>query len=314
MEFQELVAAYGDALAEAGHASRLRVPKRVTGRRANSRDSFEVFAEIGEAPEVLATVARYSEFAGLQNIDDFSISCFPSTEWSRESMRACTISVGVAEVAYVVLDRPSGELTQFVAYGEPDEDLFWLGDSQFWAAYESDIDGGGTRLALSGRHAVEMLDNPLGKEFVARRLRGIRKRKRRARRNDWHNPWLWEFVVSGITASSRSSAQTVCGDWDVTSDDVLRLTQQRTSQQAFRQHLLDSGERECAICGLDVEEVLEAAHLLPHADGGRASNDNGCILCANHHWAFDAGLYKWTGCHFVWVGNGEEPVFGKKTR
>lgn len=312
MEFQEVVATYEDALAEAGYVPQQGVPKRTKGQLTNSRDAFEAFAELGVAPEILATVAWYSELAGLPSADDFSVSCLPGTGWSRESMRACTVSVGIVEVAYAVVDRSSREFSRFVVYGEPDGDLPWLSDRKLWKASESGIDGGGIRVSLPGSHAAEMLSNPQGKEFVARRIRGVRERKRRVRRKDWHNPWLWEFIASGISVSPKNFLALVSSDWDVTSDDVLRLTRQRTSQQAFRDHLMNSDVQACAICGLDVPQVLEAAHLVPHAEGGRASSDNGCILCANHHRAFDAGLYKWTGHEFIWVGDGEEPALGKQ--
>ena len=42
-------------------------------------------------------------------------------------------------------------------------------------------------------------------------------------------------------------------------------------------------------------EVLEAAHLTPHARGGAASSENGRLLCESHHRAFDARLYQWMG-------------------
>ncbi|WP_424226356.1 HNH endonuclease [Brooklawnia sp.] len=84
------------------------------------------------------------------------------------------------------------------------------------------------------------------------------------------------------------------------------------SQQAFRRLLLGSDSPECAICGIDLVEVLEAAHLVPHARGGSASSDNGRLLCANHHRAYDAGLYQWTGSEFIWAGPFEEPALGTR--
>lgn len=90
----------------------------------------------------------------------------------------------------------------------------------------------------------------------------------------------------------------------------MRLASQRTSQYEFRRRLLESVPRECAICGIRLLEVLEAAHLVPHARGGRASSENGRLLCANHHRAFDARLFRWTGEDFVWAGAGPEPNLG----
>ena len=72
----------------------------------------------------------------------------------------------------------------------------------------------------------------------------------------------------------------------------------RLHQRRFRALLLRTYEPECAYCGTDVLAVLEAAHLIPDAEGGEASVENGRLLCANHHRALDAGLITWTGKRF----------------
>ncbi len=132
---------------------------------------------------------------------------------------------------------------------------------------------------------------------------------RRHRRDDWHNRWLWAFVSRAVAEPAMATEDEET--WDVTSEDAFRLVRQRTSQLNFRKKLLESQPVECAICGIREVQVLEAAHLIPHARGGRASHDNGRLLCANHHRAFDAGLYEWTEKNgFSWVGEGPEPFFG----
>lgn len=77
------------------------------------------------------------------------------------------------------------------------------------------------------------------------------------------------------------------------------MKKSRLHQQAFRQLLLGTYPAECAHCGLDVIEVLDAAHLIADSVGGAATAENGRLLCANHHRAFDAGLLRWTKGHFV---------------
>lgn len=79
----------------------------------------------------------------------------------------------------------------------------------------------------------------------------------------------------------------------------LALGKVRLHQRRFRALLLRSYPAECAYCGLDVMEVLEAAHLVADADGGEASVENGRLLCPNHHRALDAGLLRWTGASFA---------------
>ena len=79
----------------------------------------------------------------------------------------------------------------------------------------------------------------------------------------------------------------------------VALGKVRLHQQRFRALLLRHYPAECAYCGLDVIEVLEAAHIVADADGGEASVANGRLLCPNHHRALDAGLLRWTGSSFV---------------
>jgi predicted restriction endonuclease len=48
----------------------------------------------------------------------------------------------------------------------------------------------------------------------------------------------------------------------------------------------------CAVCGLDVSKVLEAAHIVPDAENGTDDPRNGLVLCRNHHRAYDCGLFE----------------------
>ena len=47
----------------------------------------------------------------------------------------------------------------------------------------------------------------------------------------------------------------------------------------------------CAVCGVALKEVLEAAHIVPKSEGGADDSQNGLILCANHHRMFDSNLF-----------------------
>ena len=75
----------------------------------------------------------------------------------------------------------------------------------------------------------------------------------------------------------------------------------RRHQRRFRQLLLKHYPAECAYCGLDVLQVLDAAHIKSDSEGGKASTKNGRLLCANHHRAFDAGILRWSGSAFEQV-------------
>lgn len=78
-------------------------------------------------------------------------------------------------------------------------------------------------------------------------------------------------------------------------DDDLgekRLTAiaRRRGQPAFRKRLLYLYDHKCAVTGVDVDMVLDAAHIVSHATSGDNSSDNGILLRSDLHDLFDAGL------------------------
>ena len=46
----------------------------------------------------------------------------------------------------------------------------------------------------------------------------------------------------------------------------------------------------CVVCGITVQLVLEAAHIIAVKDGGNDEPENGICLCRNHHRLFDEQL------------------------
>mgnify|MGYP002707478368 CR=1 FL=1 len=100
--------------------------------------------------------------------------------------------------------------------------------------------------------------------------------------------------------------QLINGKWSENSSDLIQLIQKadiasmvsmssisrsniRPGQQKFRHNLLETIKR-CPITGVDLPNVLQAAHIKPHAFGGPESVDNGLPLRADIHCLFDAGL------------------------
>lgn len=72
---------------------------------------------------------------------------------------------------------------------------------------------------------------------------------------------------------------------------ATRTTVVRLHQQSFRTRVLEAYRECCAICRLNHEELLDAAHILP--DGhprGMPVVPNGLALCSLHHAAFDRNV------------------------
>ncbi len=62
----------------------------------------------------------------------------------------------------------------------------------------------------------------------------------------------------------------------------------RLHQRSFRERVLLAYHRQCALCRLRHEELLDAAHIIPDADEeGEPIVQNGLALCKLHHAAYD---------------------------
>lgn len=71
----------------------------------------------------------------------------------------------------------------------------------------------------------------------------------------------------------------------------LSVAVQRTGQARFHFGVFKRYGPECALCRIDVREVLDTPHLVPVASRGTNDPRNGLVMCATHHRAFDAHLF-----------------------
>jgi len=70
-----------------------------------------------------------------------------------------------------------------------------------------------------------------------------------------------------------------------------RLAKQRIHQVAFREMVLDAYDSRCALSGLPIRALLNAAHIYPDGhEKGVASVTNGLALSTLHHVAYDSNL------------------------
>jgi putative restriction endonuclease len=65
------------------------------------------------------------------------------------------------------------------------------------------------------------------------------------------------------------------------------IVMSRIHQASFRQKVMSAYQSHCAICRLQRAELVEAAHIVPDAEGGPPVVMNGIALCKLHHAAFD---------------------------
>ncbi|RQS32724.1 HNH endonuclease [Burkholderia sp. Bp8990] len=70
----------------------------------------------------------------------------------------------------------------------------------------------------------------------------------------------------------------------------MRAVFLRRGQGKFRKALLNAYEKRCAVTGCTMEDVLEAAHIIPYNGDDTNRCDNGLLLRADIHTLFDLGL------------------------
>lgn len=75
-------------------------------------------------------------------------------------------------------------------------------------------------------------------------------------------------------------------------DDARRIgaIQVRRGQAKFRADLIGAYSGQCAVTGSRIEELLEAAHIVPHAQGTNYRVSNGLLLRADIHTLYDLYL------------------------
>ena len=68
-----------------------------------------------------------------------------------------------------------------------------------------------------------------------------------------------------------------------------QLVRPRLGQRSFRALVADIYQRRCAVTQERVLPALEAAHILPYAEGGAHAATNGLLLRRDIHGLFDEG-------------------------
>ncbi len=95
--------------------------------------------------------------------------------------------------------------------------------------------------------------------------------------------------------ADRLAEEELRGEFDPNDDEdsrkrELKAVAARQGQSQFRLNLLEAYGRRCAITECDVEDALEAAHIVPYRNERHHSTSNGLLLRADVHTLFDLGL------------------------
>ncbi len=98
-------------------------------------------------------------------------------------------------------------------------------------------------------------------------------------------------VASELGSSTPPPSLRDSEAWRIERRYALRATNVRLHQAEFRERVLDAYGKRCAMTGLPVPELLEAAHIMPDTHVlGVAGINNGICLSRIHHRAFDSNL------------------------
>nr|WP_174987534.1 HNH endonuclease [Pandoraea pneumonica] len=98
-------------------------------------------------------------------------------------------------------------------------------------------------------------------------------------------------LVRGIEKTLEDNTVEQADDEDSTYDEVQnRAIKTRRGQVKFRRALLTAYRTRCAVTGSRIEELLEAAHIVPHSRLTDYNVHNGLLLRADIHTLFDLHL------------------------
>lgn len=115
-----------------------------------------------------------------------------------------------------------------------------------------------------------------------------------------------KYKVENINTESESNVRDIevvlseIDTKDVVFDDyidseyikpIFKNVNLRPKQQDFRNNVLKKYGTQCSVCGISINELIEAAHIIPKKENGIDSPENGLPLCALHHKAYDSDFF-----------------------
>jgi len=100
-----------------------------------------------------------------------------------------------------------------------------------------------------------------------------------------------QFVVAVDEESLWARRELAARDPSLVRAYAERSTMARLHQPLFRHRVLAAYDYRCSICNLRHQRLLDAAHVVPDAQGGEPVVTNGIAMCKIHHAAYDADIF-----------------------
>jgi len=111
--------------------------------------------------------------------------------------------------------------------------------------------------------------------------------------NEEHGTYKLEYVGE-VRLSHNQLYELELALIDADASRAIQTSEKFSRDKNFRWSVIEAYNERCCICGdrytIGDSSAMEAAHIIPHAERGRDTLDNGLCLCPVHHWAFDQGL------------------------
>lgn len=97
--------------------------------------------------------------------------------------------------------------------------------------------------------------------------------------------------------------------------DIERLVKTRVNQSLFRKVVINNYANSCAICSLDIKNLLVASHILKWSESysNRLNPENGLCLCNIHDRAFELGYIGIDKNYLITISNELKLIKEKET-
>lgn len=102
-----------------------------------------------------------------------------------------------------------------------------------------------------------------------------------------------ELSIDDVRRTERNTLVPIIAETESEVKTKIRL-----GQQKFRKYLTPLWDHKCALCSIDLPELLRASHSKPWKDSTneeRLDPYNGVLLCCNHDAMYDKGLIAFDG-------------------